>query len=277
MFTRLLVGLDGSAGADAALEAALSLGRRFKTTIVLAAITDIRLLEAPLYETTGPLWTESLPAAPIAADLREALDERAARIVEQASARVAEAGLASEPVRAVGIADQELIRLADRAEAIVLGRRGELHGERGSLGSVTVRIIKHSPKPVLIAGETPSPCERPVVALDGGETSSHALALAARYAEALGIPLILVHVSDDAAAGDELLAKAAAFLSGQGVAARTHRLTGDVTRSVISFLSQEGADLLIAGAHGGRRHAWGFGSHAEKLLRAATVPVIIHR
>jgi nucleotide-binding universal stress UspA family protein len=277
MFTRLLVGLDGSPGADAALEAALHLGRRFKTTIVLAAITDIRLLEAPLFETTGPLWTEGLPAAPIAADLREALDERAARILEAATARVAEAGLKAEPVRAVGLADEELIRLADQAEAIVVGRRGELHGEPGSLGAVTVRIIKHCPKPVLVAGETPTPCERPLVALDGGETSNHALVLAARYAEALGIPVAVVHVSDDAAAGDALLARAAAFLAEKGVAAQTHRLPGDVTKSVTRCLDETGADLLIAGAHGGRRHAWGFGSHAEKLLRAATVPVIIHR
>jgi len=274
MFTRLLVGLDGSPGADAALEAALRLGRRFKTTVVLAAITDIRLLEAPLFETTGPLWTEGLP---VAADLREALDERAARILETATARVAEAGLACETVRAVGLADEELIRLADQAEAIVVGRRGELHGEAGTLGAVTVRIIKHSPKPVLVAGETPTPCERPLVALDGGETSNHALVLAARYAEALGIPLTVVHVSDDAAAGDELLARAAAFLAEHGVAAATHRLAGDVTRGVVRCLADTGADLLIAGAHGGRRHVWAFGSHAEKLLKAASVPVIIHR
>lgn len=277
MFTRLLVGLDGSRGADAALEAAISLARRFKTTIVLAAITDIRLLEAPLFETTGPLWTEGLPAAPIAVELRQALEERAARILETATALVADAGLRAESVRAVGLADEELIRLADRAEAIVVGRRGELHGEPGTLGAVTVRIIKRSPKPVLVAGEKPSPCERPVVALDGGETSRHALELAARYAEALGIPLAVVHVNNDAEAGDALLAKAAAFLSEHGVAGETHRLTGDVTRSVTGFLAQHGADLLIVGAHGGRRHGWAFGSHAEKLLRAVTPPVIIHR
>ena len=277
MFTRLLVGLDGSPGADAALEAAIGLARRFKTTIVLAAITDIRLLEAPLFETTGPLWTEGLPAAPIAVELRQALDERAAKLLATATARVADAGLPSEPVRAVGLVDEELIRLADRAEAIVVGRRGELHGEPGTLGAVTFRVIKRSPKPVLVAGEKPSPCERPVVALDGGETSSHALELAARYAEALGIPLAVVHVSDDAEAGDALLAKAAAFLSERGVAARMHRLPGDVTRGVTGFLAQHGADLLIAGAHGGRRRSWSVGSHAEKLLRSATIPVIIHR
>lgn len=277
MFTRLLVGLDGSPGADAALEAAICLAGRFKTTIVLAAITDIRLLEAPLFETTGPLWTEGVPAAPVAVEMREALDERAAKILEAASARVAAAGLQGETLRAVGLVDEELVRLADQAEAIVVGRRGELHGDPGTLGAVTSHIIKRSPKPVLVAGEQPSACQKPVVAYDGGETSVHALELAARYSEALGLPLAVVHVGDDAAAGDALLAKAAAFLSGRGAAFETHRLSGDVTRAITGFLAKHGGDLLVAGAHGGRHRGWRIGSHAEKLLRATQIPVIINR
>ncbi len=277
MFTRLLVGLDGSPGADAALEAAICLARRFKTTIVLAAITDIRLLEAPLFETTGPLWTEGVPVAPVAVEMREALEERAAKILETASARVADAGLQGETLRAVGLVDEELLRLADQAEAIVVGRRGELHGDPGTLGAVTSHIIKRSPKPVLVAGEQPSACQKPVVAYDGGETSVHALELAARYSEALGLPLAVVHVGDDAAAGDALLAKAAAFLSGRGSAFETHRLSGEVTRAITGFLAKHGGDLLVAGAHGGRHHGWTIGSHAEKLLRATQIPVIINR
>jgi nucleotide-binding universal stress UspA family protein len=277
MFTRLLVGLDGSPGADAALEAAIGLGRRFKTTIVLAAITDIRLLEAPLFETTGPLWTEGVPAAPVAVELREALEERATKILEASAAKVSAAGLQSEALRAIGLVDEELVRLADQAEAIVVGRRGELHGDPGTIGAVTSHIIKRSPKPVFVAGDQASACQKPVVAYDGGETSTHALELAARYTEALGLPLAVVHVNDDATKGDALLAKAAAFLSGRGAAFETHRLPGDVARAVTKFLGEWGGDLLVAGAHGGRHHGWTIGSHAEKLLKATTVPVIIHR
>jgi nucleotide-binding universal stress UspA family protein len=277
MFTRLLVGLDGSPGADAALEAAICLGRHFRTTIVLAAITDIRLLEAPLFETAGPLWTEGVPAAPVAVELREALEERATKILDAAAARVAAGGLQSEALRAIGLVNEELIRLADQAEAIVVGRRGELHGEPGTIGAVTSHIIKRSPKPVFVAGDRPSACERPVVAFDGGETSTHALELAARYAEALGLSLAVVHVNDDAEKGDALLAKAAAFLSGRGAAFETRRLPGDVTRGVTGFLGEWRGDLLIAGAHGGRHHGWTIGSHAEKLLKATTIPVIINR
>ena len=277
MFTRLLVGLDGSHGADRALEAAIGLARRFKTTIVLAAITDIRLLEAPLFETGGGIWAEGPIAGPAAVELKAALEERVARILEVAVDRVAEAGLGSEVVRAAGLVDEELLRLADRAEAIVVGRRGELHAKPGTIGAVTSHVIKRSPKPVLVAGDLPSTCQRPVVAYDGGETSSHALELASRYAEALDLPLAVVHVSADAEAGDAVLARASAFLSGRGTSFEVRRLGGDVAPAVAAFLASYAGDLLVAGAHGGRRRSWAVGSHAEKLLRATTIPVIIHR
>jgi nucleotide-binding universal stress UspA family protein len=277
MFARLLVGLDGSSGADAALDAAIGLGRHFKTTILLAAITDIHLLEAPLFETAGPMWTEGVPAAPVAMELRQALDERATRILDAAAAKVAEAGLASETIRATGLVEDELLRLGDRAEAIVVGRRGELHAETGSLGGVTSHIIKRSSRPVFVAGDRPSTCERPLVAYDGGETSDHALELAARYAEARGLPLAVVHAAADAEAGDALLAKAAAFLAGHRVTFETHRLSGDVAHAVSEFILRYGADLLVAGAHGGRRRSWAIGSHAEKLLRITAIPAIINR
>jgi len=277
MFARLLVGLDGSPGADSALAAAIGLARRFKTTIVLAAITDIRLLERPLLETAAPLWLEGAPAAPIAVEIREALEEEVARILEAAVAEVTAAGLSSETVRATGLVDEELLRLSEGADAIVVGRRGQLHAGAGSLGTVTSHIVRHSPKPVLVAGERPSLCQRPVVAYDGGATSGHALELAARYAEALALPLAVVHASDHAESGDALLARAAAYLSSRGVRFETQRLAGEVVAAVTAFAGRYGGDLLIAGAHGGRHHGWTLGSHAERLLKATDIPVIIHR
>lgn len=277
MFTRLLVGLDGSSGAEAALTTAIDLARRFRSTIVLAVVTDIRRLEAPLFGTSAPPWTEGVPVAPAAAELGAAMDLRARRLLDAGAALVEAAGLRAETVRAAGLVDDELVRLAGQAEALVVGRRGELHGRPGSLGTVTVNVVKRAPKTVLVAGEHPSSCERPVVAFDGGDTSTHALALAARYADAVGIPLDVVHVTADRSAGEELLARAGAFLSSRNVAYETHCLDGEVVRAVADFVARERSDLLVAGAHGGRRRSWSVGSHAEKLLRATSIPVIIDR
>lgn len=277
MFSRLLVGLDGSPGAEAALTAAIGLARRFKSSILLAAVTDVRLIEAPRFEAAAPLWTEGLAGLAPDRELVATMEEHRRRLLDTGAARVREAGVPVEEMHAVGIVDEELLTLADRVEAMVLGRRGELHGEPGSVGAVTATIVKRSPKPVLVAGERPSACERPVVAYDGGETSSNALALAARYADALQLRLDVVHASDDVEAGEALLAKAGAFLSGQHVAYATHRLEGDCVAAIAAFVEQSGADLLVAGARGSRRRSWGLGSRAEKLLKATAIPLIICR
>jgi nucleotide-binding universal stress UspA family protein len=277
MFQRLLVGLDGSAGADAALEAALTLGQRAGATIVLAAVTEIRLLEAPMFEAAGPLWTEGVPIAPVAADLREALDARAKQLLADGADRVAEAGLAAETVRAVGLVDEELLRLAETADVVVIGRRGELHTHSGKLGAVTSHIIKRAPRPVLVAGDRPSAFERPVVAFDGGETSSHALEAAARFAAARRLPLDVVHVADDPRDGAGMLAAATTIAETRGVTPRTFALSGDIVAAVADWITRNGADFLIVGVHGGRGTPWPIGSHAEKLIRATAVPVLVHR
>lgn len=277
MFTRLLVGLDGSAGAEAALDAALTLGRPSRATIVLAAVTDIRLLEAPLMETAGPLWAEGVPVAPVASDLRLSLEERAKGFLAAGAARVTAAGFAAETVRAVGLVDEELLQLAEETDAVVIGRRGDVHTMPGKIGAVTAQVIKRAPLPVVVAGDRPSTFEKPVVAFDGGETSVHALEFACRFAVARGLSLDILHVAAEGTDAEKLLVAARAVAGPSGVAVRTHALAGDIVAAVADWVARSGADLLVAGAHGGRGMPWPLGSHAEKLIRATVVPVLIHR
>lgn len=277
MFTRLLVGLDGSAGAEAALDAAIALGRPLRGTIVLAAVTDIRLLEAPLIETAGPLWAEGVPVAPAASDLRLSLEDRARALLAAGTARVKGAGLTAETVRAVGLVDEELLRLAEETDAVVIGRRGDVHTMPGKIGAVTAQVIKRSPLPVVVAGDRPSTFEKPVVAFDGGDTSTHALAYACRFAAERGLSLDILHVAAEGTDAEAMLAVARQVAAPSSVTVRTHALGGDIVAAVADWVARSGADLLVAGAHGGRGMPWPLGSHAEKLIRATVVPVLIHR
>lgn len=277
MFARLLVGLDGSAGADAAIDAAVALGRAEHATIVLASVIDLRLLEAPLFESAGPLWAEGVPVAPATADLRGVLDGRATAFLAAGTARVAASGLAAETVRAVGLVDEELLRLAEQCDAIVIGRRGDVHTMPGKIGAVTAHVIKRSPLPVVVAGDRPSEFARPVVAFDGGETSTNALDQACRFATERGLSLDIVHVGSEDGDAAATLERARAVAARHPVTVRTHALSGDIVDAVADWIARANADVLVAGAHGGRGTPWPLGSHAEKLIRATVVPVIIHR
>jgi nucleotide-binding universal stress UspA family protein len=277
MFTRLLVGLDGSPSAQQALEAALGLAARFRSTLVLAAITDLRMLEAPLYG-AGPIWSEGMPAAPAVAELGALMEERAGQTLAAATARAAAAGVSCETARAAGVVDEELLLLLEHADALVVGRRGELHAEPGTLGAVTAHVIRHAEKPILVAGDHVTAGARPVVAVDGGTTSGNALALAAQYAERAGAPLDVVHVADDAATARLVLDGATDFLRGRHLACIAQHLTGPIVETIAAHLAATGADLLFAGAHGGRQRRQLFvGSHAERLLKATPLPTFIVR
>lgn len=275
MFASLLVGLDGSAGASAALDAAIALGKRFTSTIVVAAVVDVRVLEAPLLEGAGSGWPEALAGTPAASlELGEVMKARADRLLSEGAARVRAQGLPVQTARAMGLVEEELLALAESSEALVVGRRGELRAP-DEIGVHTTRLIRRAPRAVVVAGETASAFARPVVAYDGGETSSAALALAARYAGATQVPLDIVHIADE---DDGLLARAEAFLSQTDVTYRTHRLTGEVAEAVADFVARSGADMIVCGAHHTlRRRSWSIGSHAESLLTVTGVPTIVVR
>lgn len=242
MFARILVGLDGSPASETALATAITLTRPFGATIVLGMI-----------------------------------NERDEAALSRAEARVRSAGLGCETVTAAGLVPDMLLALADDAEAMAIGRRGRGPGS-GMIGEETGRILRRSPKPLLIGGEQASPCRAPLVAYDGGETSSYALSLAARYADVTQTIVEVVHVHDGIGQSDELLARAGAYLSNVGVDYTTNVLEGSVGNAVVAHAVARGADLVLAGAHSGRRRrSWSVGGDAESLVRQAHLPVIVVR
>lgn len=277
MFATLLVGLDGSPGADAALDAAIALGRRFHSTIALAAVVDLRVLEAPLARGASAAWPDAAVSMPSATlELGGVMRNRADRLLAAAAERVAAAGLAAVTMHQTGIVEEELLKLAEGAEALVVGRHGELPGA-DELGDHAVRLIRRAPHPVVVAGEQRSAFARPVVAYDGSDPATAALALAARYAAAADVPLRIVHVgADQPEKGEALLAQAVAWLSRSDVSYDTYLLHGDVGREVAAFMDREGGDVVVCGAHG-RRRAWTMGSTAEALARRARAPTIVVR
>jgi nucleotide-binding universal stress UspA family protein len=116
-----------------------------------------------------------------------------------------------------------------------------------------------------------------VVAFDGGETSSHALEAAARFTAERHLPLDVLHVSDDPRDAEGMLTAASTIAAARGVTPRTFALTGDIVAAIADWVSRNGGDFLIVGVHGGRGTPWPLGSHAEKLIRATVVPVLVHR
>lgn len=247
MFTRLLVGLDGSPSADEALEQAVALGKRFDAKLIIAHVMESRGGEGRRSADTGELL------------------ERAAERVKDAGLRVATASKHGHP-------DVELAELARDVDTVLVGRRGR-SSSGDVIGKTVSSLIRIAEKCVIVCASQPSPMERCAVAYDGRETSQRALELVARFASATQSTVHVIHATIDPAIGTMVVGEAEAVLSLQGVAFVTHLEHGTPGEAVARVIRETRCDALFAGAHVGKSAV--MVSHAEEILLHTDIPVVI--
>ena len=251
MFTRLLVGLDGSPSADEALEQSVVLGKRFNAKIIVAHVK----------ESHGFGGREGRYSADTGALL-----ERAAERVKDAGLRVATASTQGRP-------DVELAELARDVDTVLVGRRGR-SSSANAIGKTVSSLIRIAEKSVIVCASKPSPMERCAVAYDGRETSQRALELLARFASVTHSTVHVIHATIDAAIGTMVVGEAEAILSLQGVAFVTHLEHGTPGEAMARVIQLTKCDALFAGAHVGQREVVTV-SHAEEILLRTDIPVVI--
>lgn len=248
MFTRLQVGLDGSPQADAALEQAVLLGKRFGSTLIVAYVH-----EPGTRGTDGPA------------------------MLDRARERVVAAGLPVETTALSGHADVELAELAKSADAVLVGRRG-VATKQDALGPTVTSLIRIAERCVIVCGGIPSPMQSIAVAFDGRDTSRRALELAMQFASVAESTVHIIHANDDHEAGLKVVGVAEATLSIQRVAFVTHVEPGKPGEVVARVIARTRCDALFAGAHmshvDGRPSAVVV-SQAEEILRHTDIPVVI--
>lgn len=253
MFTRLLVGLDGSKPSRVALAQAIELGKRFRARLLLAHVSraaDIATVQGPGRDTGA--FTLA--------------------ILDEAAAAAAEAGLQGEMIQRRGAVVQELVALAHEADAVFVGRAGL--DAKDPLGPETRALIQRCPVPVFVAATSVAQFDRCAVAYDGGATSQRALAFAARFVGIRGGRLEVVTAGEDEERATETLARAAAALSESPLRFGTHFARGKIGPAVARTIRDLECDALITGAHRVEGHAE-VPSHTEELLRATDIAVVV--
>jgi nucleotide-binding universal stress UspA family protein len=249
VFTRLVVGLDGSPEADSALEQAIVLGQQFHSTLMVAHVREVGEAEA-----------------------------RSARLLERARARVLAAGLEMQVATREGDAGTALAALAQNADATLVGRHGVATTGGEALGTTVASLIRTAESCVIVCASAPSPMRACAVVFDGQDASRRALELAARFASIAESTVHIIHATDDPAAGVQVVGVAEAVLSLQRVAFVTHIEAGQPGRVIPAVLQRIRCDALFAGAHLARtagRPSTVVASHAEEILRGTDIPVLI--
>jgi nucleotide-binding universal stress UspA family protein len=142
MYQQIVVGTDGSAGANVAVEAAIELAR----------LTGARLHVVHAHNVATATGGE-FGAPPVdIGEVNKAIHTEGQRICDQAIARADRAGVQAESHCVGGHASDELLRVATAASAdlVVVGNRGMTGMRRFVLGSVPNKVAHSCSASVLI-------------------------------------------------------------------------------------------------------------------------------
>ncbi len=177
---RVLIGIDGSTGSDAALDWAVDeADRRGLSLHVVHAFGVSNVIAAALIGTTEP---------------SEVVDDLLDTAVARARARAPELSVTGEAT--AGYAAATLIEQSAEVELVVVGTRGR-GGLAGTLiGSVSLQVATHARCTVVVVPETPStrPSARAVVVgFDGSTSAEQALGYAFDAAAERGSDLHVLH------------------------------------------------------------------------------------
>ncbi len=294
---RILCPTDHSEFSARARGHAIALARWFA-----AELTLLRVVPDVMATPGGPDLPVPVLASPAFRD--QAADELAAFAEPAVAARLPVRTLLrdGDPWRVIVHEAAEL-----PADLIVMGTHGRSGFEHLLLGSVTEKVLRRSPCPVLTVCQAdgtslrdPVPFRRILCAVDLGPGSAATVAMAAALAERGGASLMLFHaieglpepgrhpylvVPEVGALQEGLEATSMKQLRRlvpdavrQRVAVEERVAVGRAHRQVLRLASEQAADLIVLGVslHGAIQHLL-FGSTCEHVVRAATCPVLSAR
>jgi nucleotide-binding universal stress UspA family protein len=291
---RVVVGVDGSPGARAALvQAWLGAARRGADLDVVSVFPTL------------PSWFGGPPPAePGDAAIRADTEARARAFVDEAGRdpAVAGAGAVGVRVRAVpGLVAEALVEAAADADLLVVGSRGRGEVRSAVLGSVALHCVTHARGPVEVVHAAPAAeASGVVVGVDGSAESLAALRTAIDEAAWTGAPvrvlaayevgnlwsdMYAVTGPEKQRAHDALqervtgaVAEVRAALPAE-VAARVPAVTPEVWEgpaSDVLVAASEGAELLVVGSRGhGALRGLLLGSVALRCVVHGRCPVLV--
>ncbi|CAN5619669.1 universal stress protein [soil metagenome] len=292
--TTILVTLDGSDFAEQALAPALAMASKFGGTLhLLSAVSSLPIFQpADPSRDTAPGWFAEEGA-------------RARAYLEKVRNRI----LAEDPDRAVVLhlptgSPATVILQAIRdlgADVVVMTTHGRGALGRAWVGSVTDRVMRESPCPVLLlpTGETATFSASILVPMDASETSEAALNHAAHLArlwesrltlvtvipkpQSVAVPFLDLSAETERTRMDReqemhrYLEARAAPLREQGLRVDTLTArTDEVAQGIVRLLEQSRSGLVVMGTQGrGGMARFFMGSVASRMIRISPVPVML--
>lgn len=297
-WTTLLVPLDGSPLAEAALPYAVTIARASGARVLLLTVLE-----------SEPMRVLVVGDERLRAQIEEAWRSPAEGYLAGVAARLAARGVQADYKAVVGDPADQILAEAEghRVTLIVMATHGRSGLQRVLLGSVADKVMRMSGRPVLLIrpDELPEPTDEPVairhiaLPLDGSQLAEAALPLAVDLARMLNARLSLIRVEpmaqslivpfdlsgyvpdfatlDEriAAAAEEYLGAVRARLPAE-IKAEALVVRGQPAPTLLEVLERDRVDLVVMSTHGwGGLRRFVLGSVTERVVRAGVPTVVV--
>ena len=282
---RIVIGVDWSEEAFAAVQQAVLLYRPTEVTIVHG-------IEMGVFEYPSLVQIASLQGYE---EFRRAVTAAGEQLLDRTTASFSAASTLIRRINEIGNPAQVILRAAQAAKAdlVVVGARGRSRVTEAVLGSVSHRVVMHSPCTTLVVRGSARPIQHVLVAVEGKEDAARIVQWLKdhRFMNSVELCVLSVVVPlkvDDPylatkleswlvaakTSAEDLVKSVAASLPASAYRVRTRVATGDAVATIAS--EAEGMDLIVASTH--RRHGLDrflMGSVSHSIVHHASVPVLI--
>lgn len=148
MYKRILVPVDGSKVAEAALEHAVVLAKQFKAEVTLLRVTSVAMLTRQALGAADDGQALITDIEPIVEQERKEARDYLRKVASKLSRR----GVKAPAEQAEGAAAPTILEAARKlpADVIVMSTHGRSGLARAVFGSVAEEVVRHAPCPVLL-------------------------------------------------------------------------------------------------------------------------------
>lgn len=296
MYERILVPLDGSELAEAALPYAEEFTGRLGSEVILMSVAhSLEVLEQRGYQSYIQRTVEIVK-------------EGAGRYLGKAVGGV----MKVESAILIGNPAEEIVDFADKMgiDLVVMATHGRSGITRWALGSVADKVLRAIKQPIVLiraSGSHPEVCEKGIlgkllVPLDGSKEGEAVVPYVEELASKLGAEVVFLQVVPLAyhveIAGDmavqvpymeeemeplkvsakSYLERVGGVFESKGIITKYEVRIGVAAHKIIELADEVNVDMVAMSTHGrsgvGR---WVFGSVAEKIAHSANIPVLLVR
>ena len=275
MLTSILIGLDGSAYSDVAVELGIQWAKKFNALLVGLGIVDEPTICKREPVPLGGASYKHDRDEQLLADGRRKVEE----FLERFGTQCAAAGVAYQEVEDVGMPYDEILRESHRYDLVLLGHETHFHFETSDRADETLwHVLRSESRPVVVAPAKLHPGQSVVVAYNASPQADRALQAFQTSGLDFGEEVHIICVDADEGKAAREAERAVEFLRPHGIRAVAvgRKPMGSIAQTILNEARRHQARLLVMGACGhSRLREVLLGSVTKTILRGSTVPVFL--